>query len=276
MVLPCSSGEAGGGYNFIPTPAGEMYIAASRRVLDIKKELYKNIAKFHDQGSISIAATSLWGTNAIVKVISQFKRSFPEVAFRLESPMGLPNVLQQIDSEKLDIALAAVPSMDWLGDKRETLFLCQEELTVALPVSHPYIAKNPGHVMSETDMIRLFSQETVLLSKKESANRILIDAVFGKHHAVLPPQFLREITGIKTTLELVSQNLGIGILPVSALDPSAPMRIYSIDPPVFRHNVILFRKHLTVSPAQQTLVRYIQSCIPEKWVYEPNSGAPPA
>lgn len=257
---------------FILTPAGEMYISAAQDVIGIKTKLYQNIAHIQNQGKLSIAATSQWGIQVLSKVIPQFRDAFPGITFRLESQMDLPLILQQIDTEKLDFALAAVPSADWLGKERKAVFLGEEELVAALPVTHPYCRENPSHIMDEADMIRLFASETIILSKKGSANRVLIDSITEKHQ--VRPRPICEVNGMKTTINLVSQSTGIGIIPVSALNPKVPMGLYSLNPPVFRHNVILSRKQIVINPPEQTLIRYIQSCMPAKWIYTPESDKP--
>lgn len=257
---------------FILTPAGEMYLSAARDVIGIKKKLYQNIANIQNQGNLSIASTSQWGIQVISKVIPQFRDAFPGITFQLESQMDLSLILWQIDNEKLDFALAAVPSVDWLGKERNYVFLGEEELVAALPATHPYCKKNPGHIMDEADLVELFAGETVILSKKGSANRALMDNITEKHR--MRPLSICEVNGMKTTISLVSQNTGIGIIPVSALNPEAPMGIYSLNPPVFRHDILLTRKHLVINPPEQTLTRYIQSCMPSRWVYSPKQDKP--
>lgn len=253
---------------FILTPAGEMYITAAQEVIHIKTSLYQNIANIENQGNISIASTSQWGIQVISKVIPQFRDAFSGITLRLESQMDLSLILQQISRQKLDFALAAVPSVEWLGKERSAIFLGEEELVAALPAAHPYCRKNSGCIMDEADMMELFANETVILSKKGSANRVLIDNITEKYR--IRPLSLCEVNGMKTTINLVSQNTGIGIIPVSALNTEVPMGIYSLNPPIFRHNVLLCRKHLSINPPERTLIQYIKSCMPTRWGYTPD------
>ena len=55
------------------TPAGQLYVEAAQNVVEIKKQLYKNISDLDHKAHIVISTTSLWGNRLFADVIPQFR-----------------------------------------------------------------------------------------------------------------------------------------------------------------------------------------------------------
>ena len=65
------------------TPAGKLYVEAAKKVIQIQKELYQNIASLDKRGHISVGVTSNFGLRMLSEIIPQFKALYPEVTIEI-------------------------------------------------------------------------------------------------------------------------------------------------------------------------------------------------
>ena len=60
----------------IMTPAGELYVDAARKVLQIQQQLYQDIASLDQRGHITVGVTSNFGLRMLSEIIPQFKKTY--------------------------------------------------------------------------------------------------------------------------------------------------------------------------------------------------------
>ena len=236
----------------IPTPAGEMYLDAARRVVEIQQTLYKNIRSLDRRGHLRISTTSQWGLEMITSITSRFKEAFPEVTFELFQA-NADNLKKMLETEAIDFALMSVGSREELAENYE--LLQEEELFFAVPASHPYSRQNPGPELSEEDLIRTFSGAHLLLSKKGTANRTLADKIFSR--CPLGLSSVSEVNGMTMTRELVAQGVGAAFIPASCRKEDARIHYYALRPRLVRYNVLVHRKNLVLNQPEQ----FFHSCV---------------
>lgn len=236
----------------IPTPAGEMYLDAARRVVEIQQTLYKNIRSLDKRGHLRISTTSQWGLEMITSITSRFKEAFPEVTFELFQA-NADNLKKMLETEAIDFALMSVGSREELTENYE--LLQEEELFFAVPASHPYCRQNPGAELSEEELIRSFSCTHLLLSKKGTANRTLADKIFSRYPHGLSS--VSEVNGMTMTRELVAQGVGAAFIPTSCRQEEARIHYYALRPRLVRYNVLVHRKNLVLNQPEQ----FFHSCV---------------
>ncbi len=233
------------------TPAGQLYLASARQVVSIRQELYKTISELENETTIKISTTSLWGTRMLADIIPLFNKTFPKVVFQL-SQIELTPLTNAVLDGTLDFGLISVSSMDNFNETAE--LLRKEELFLAVPNTHPYVLEHPGNDITADDLIHFFSNDSFLLSPKGTANRELADSLFAKYDTA--PALIYEVSGLPLTCQMVSQGIGLSFIPLSGKSLENMIHYYSFVPKLYRYNVLIHRKDLTLSPPVQTFIDY--------------------
>ena len=72
------------------TPAGELYVKAAKQVIEIQKNLYREISGLDQRGHITVGVTSLFALKMLSEIIPEFKRQYPYVTIETVSYTHLP------------------------------------------------------------------------------------------------------------------------------------------------------------------------------------------
>lgn len=231
------------------TPAGSLYLDAALRVIALKDRLYQNIADLNQRGHLRISVTSIWGNKIMAAILPEFKSTFPDLIFELNHINDQEQLKNEISKGELDFALISVPFFESANDRTELLGM--EELLFAVPAGHPYVRANPGPAITQKELADQFFEETILASKKSSANHQLLDQLFKVHKGVSPPK-LCEVNGISLTCSLVAQGIGVAFIPVSGKSLEDKIRYYYCDPQIFRYNTMMHRENLVFNKPEQS------------------------
>ncbi len=240
------------------TPAGQLYVDAAQKVIRIKEQLYKDIAALENRGHITIGVTSQFGLRVLTEIIPRFKSVYPD--YRVEiTEQGLPSITRMLLEENLDLGLMAANSTDPFPE--DTVDLLQnEEVLFAIPASHPYAKENPSGRISRKDLMNIFKNENFLLSRKESTLRVLSDSMFASCH--FEPSAMCETNSVTATRRMVASGIGVTFIGKTCVSSSDPVAYYSLEPPLFRLNLLVRRKNWMLNPAEEYLCQLIRSCFP--------------
>ena len=237
------------------TPAGQLYVEAAQNVVEIKKQLYKNISDLNHKAHIVISTTSLWGNRLFADVIPQFREAFPDVTFEL-SQTEIIFLEKEIADGKVDFALISVDSKDELDDTTE--LLREEEVLFAVPKNHPYCQSHPGTEISQKELMSSFYNDNFLLSRKGSANRHLANRLFTQYSAS-PPSRICEVNGLLLTCDMVAQGTGVAFIPVSGKAQENLVHYYSLSPKLYRYNILVHRKNLVLNRPEQAFFDFVKN-----------------
>ena len=92
------------------TPAGRLYAEAAKKVIRIKRQLYRDMAGLENRGHITIGVTSQFGLQVLTQVIPRFKADYPD--YRIEiTEQSLPSSTRMLLEESLDLGLLAANSV---------------------------------------------------------------------------------------------------------------------------------------------------------------------
>lgn len=246
------------------TPAGNLYLETALRVIALKDRLYQNIADLNQRGHLRISITSIWGNKILSDVVPEFKKAFPDLIFEVNQINDQEYLRNDIAKGELDFAIISVPFLDTPDERTE--LLGTEELLFAVPSSHPYVEENPGDTITQEELANRFFGETILVSKKTSANRQLLEQLFMVHKGALPPK-LCEVNGIPLTCTFVSRELGVALIPVSGKCKEDKIHYYSCSPQINRFNVMMHRENLVFNRPEQSFF----DCV--KAYYQENIGS---
>lgn len=189
------------------------------------------------QGAISIFASVTACQSFLPPLLSQFRRSHPEVQIRLETGYAR-DALEMLRSGSVDVTVAALPD-----DIPPTL---SARVVVKIPLV--FVAPAETSAVSEQLARQPISwQEVPMILPSSGLARDYVDRWFRKKR--LTPRIYGEVSGSEAILSLVSLGCGVGIVPRLVADQS-PLRgslsVLEVEPKLqaFRVGVCTEKKKL--------------------------------
>ena len=216
------------------TEAGEKYVEAAEKVVQIREALYQEIAGIKERASISVAATSQWGTQLFAKAIPRFQKRYPQTNFKF-THAELVYVEDEFQSGNVDFAFVSTG----IFNKRSANMhlLRREEMYLAIPQKHHFRPKKGSNSVPLSELSKHFLNDSFLVSRPGSANRIVAENVF--RWADFHPR-ITEVNGLPITCDMIASGQGITFLPESGIHlRSGDIRLYHLDPMPYRYNVLL-------------------------------------
>lgn len=113
------------------TPAGELYVEAARKVIQIQKDLYHNIRGLNHKGHITIGVTSQFGLRMLTEIIPVYKKEFPQVTIEI-TESNVPTLTRMILEEGIDCAVMALNCADAFAGEQVSLLRKEEVLLQCL------------------------------------------------------------------------------------------------------------------------------------------------
>jgi DNA-binding transcriptional LysR family regulator len=200
------------------TPAGALFLGQMRSLV-ASFDSAVNLARRTAEGKAGFIRVGFIGSatcEILPSVLRAFREQWPEVELEL-SEMASIEQLQNLQQKRLDIGFirGPIPS-DPAGLAFETV--AREPLAVALPRNHPLTKRTrvrTGALANETFILSCTnkpnrSYPTQLMSNWE----ILFRKICLK--AGFEPKITQRTTQINTAISLVSEGIGIAIVPMSA------------------------------------------------------------
>ena len=188
------------------TPAGEVFLAESRRVLDAVEgavEAAQRVGR-GESGTLRVAFAATVMFLALPGIIRSFRDRFPRVHLDLrEMPTG-PQ-LAGLRSGEIDIGFVREPRPD---PDLEIVTVMREPLRIAVNRSHPLAAK-------ATLAVRDLQHEPFVLFPAELAPGLHAQVMGLCRAAGFEPNVVEESRELYTSVSLVEAGLGVSILPAS-------------------------------------------------------------
>jgi len=234
------------------TPAGTLYVEAARKVVRIQDELYRNIAGLNRRGHIKVGVTSNFGLRMLSEIIPEYKKEYPDVSIEI-SELGLPELKKMIVDEQLDLGIAAAPDLHMF--EGQSFVLRQEEVLFAVPKNHPYTRINTTGHLTAAELCRNFSKDNFVLSKQGASIRILLDRLFDSNG--FTPSAFCELNNIPSIRSMIAHQAGVAFIAQSCSVDREYISYYSLDPPLYRLNVIYNRKDWARNEAEEVFYHYL-------------------
>ena len=169
-------------------------------ILELYDFMEKEIDGSNEKSNVRIGATITLGNFVLPTLVSEFKKSHPNITIRVHI-LNSAKIQQEILDNELDLALVEeTPTSDYLSME----LLTEDCLCLILPIHHPLMDKEK--IMIEDLMIYPF-----LLREQGSAGRSYLDNVFASHGLHLDP--IWESASTQALIKGVSKQIGISILP---------------------------------------------------------------
>ena len=244
----------------LPTPAGHLYIAAAKQVIQIKKQLYKDILALDRRGHITVGTTSQFGLQALSEIIPIYKAQYPEVSIEITEG-NYSHISRLLLEEQLDLAIMA--SHQLTPFETQSFILRTEEVLLGIPKSHPYHQEQPSGKITLELLQTIFKHDNFLLPKKGSSLRGISDEIFSKCNFI--PSAICETNSISTIQSMIAKEAGIGLIASSCTKDDPNICYHSFDPPLSRLNLLVFRQNWSMNQAEQAFCQCIQDYFCDKY-----------
>lgn len=234
------------------TEAGQLYIEAAEKILAIQKQLFKDISQLEDKGDIKVGVTSQFGLAMLSEIIPPFKKEYPNVSIEI-SETNLPALTDRLIDESIDLGIMAANTITPF--ESQSTVLKEEEVLFAIPAGHPYHKENPDQPIPIEQLMSIFQNENFVLSKKSSTLRVLADQVFDK--CSMSPTAMCETNSIIATRAMVAKGVGVTFIAESCASERGAVAYYSLEPKLYRYNLLVRRKNWTMTKAERRFCEYI-------------------
>jgi DNA-binding transcriptional LysR family regulator len=196
------------GYKFIPTYAGERYIAHASDIMLMKKSMETEIIDINrrDKGRIKIAFPYVRGSYMIAATLPIFTEKYPNVEIQLfeESSAVLEKLVL---SGEADIAI--FNNYAQFNPKLNYEIIGKEEIALAVGREHPLSCE--GEVRSDCRFpwidLKRFKEDKFLLNLPSQRTGQIAEQIFLK--ANFTPANVLRIRSIDAAVRLVSVNYGL-------------------------------------------------------------------
>ena len=190
------------------THAGKKYLEYSKKIIDLKKNLSKEIDDFKNlkTGEIIIGVPVYRGSYILPAILPHFYKKYPKISFKIieENSATLEQMLLNGD---IELAFLCLPI---ISDELSYDILLKEELLVAFSSNHPLYKsslKENKHSLLMKDLV----DENFILLKKGQRIRYYIDELFEELNC--NPRIILETKSIDTAKRLSALGMGITIIP---------------------------------------------------------------
>lgn len=228
------------------TEAGKILLHHSRRVF---YELEQAQAALRDlnglqTGKLTIGSLLTCVSYLLPSAISEFKQLYPNVDL---SVFGLRtgDIKKGLLENELDLGISFLPAED---EELASIPLFIEELSLAVPVDHPFADTEAVEMKSLADVPTILLPENYFL-------RQLIDSYCAKLGLTLEPTL--EMTTLESLTQMVSEGIGITILPAPYLDFLKSPQIVNvrlINPTMERKIGFIYRKDKFMCTTTRTFI----------------------
>lgn len=234
------------------TPAGELYVETAKRVVQMQKELYQNIATLSHRGRISVGVTSNFGLRMLSEIIPLFKEQFPGVSIEI-TETSLPG-LKAVGGFWYPRGnccgnLYGTLQRSGTDTEKGTCFLCNPGVS-----SLRQGTSGRKHHYSPGTYPALFPGQFPAVQKGSSL-RILSDQILDS--CQFTPSAFCETNSISATRLMIAQNAGVAFIAESCSVDRQHIAYYPLFPDLFRLNLVICQKDWIKNEPERLFLDYI-------------------
>lgn len=191
------------------TYAGERYIEAARKILDVRDQLEKEMEDIANtkKGRVVVGVTGTLSAYLLPRVIHRFRSRHPNVDIAL-----VEETLSQLESMlvagRAEIAILMMPVQ---SEHLACEHLCDEEILLCLPEGHPLTERFRDDGVD----LSLMKEEPFALYRKGMRVRKISDELFAR--AGIIPRTMLESQTVETLLNLVAAGMASAFLPKTVM-----------------------------------------------------------
>lgn len=203
-----------GNGGFIPTPAGEIFLENSKKMLTINNATKKRLADLQPETRkvLNIGAPPLSHLFILPPYLIKLKQGYPNLKVNLVA--GDADYLQDLlEAGMLDCA--TLPRVK--SSKLEKVFFCSMEVLVAMPLNNPLTKDYTfrRHHLPDMDFAKLRNEQFIMLNGSHPCND-LFKQLCKKNH--ISPKIDMEFNSFYSIISIISKGFGVSLLPEAILN----------------------------------------------------------
>jgi DNA-binding transcriptional LysR family regulator len=232
------------------TPVGVTLLPHARATLAAAEGVRQTVDEMRGmlRGRLALGTVQTLPDRRFPSLLGAFRQSHPQLELTvLEGETDA--LLDSTAAGALDLALIGTGPYQEPPDGVESLLLSRENVVIATSTRHAF------HARKSTTLAALRDEPIVTLTKN-SRLRTTLD--LACREAGFVPRVVAETTDLRLLLDLVAEDIGVAVLPDSALRPSSRIaRIKLTDPAIERRLMLVWRKS-DLSPAGRAFLRLVE------------------
>lgn len=198
------------GRTVTPTRAGEILYGYARRILGLRAEAQQAIGEHKGglEGDLALGASSIPGAYVLPPLVAEFKRAHPAATIALHVH-GSRDIVRGVGDGIYEVGMVGAHFAE--GRVRYDRYL-QDELVLAVPVSHPWAGRRTMRVPDLAD-------QPILMRERGSGTRKIMEQALREHG--LNVDRLRvalEVTGNEAVRQAVKAGAGVAVISRRAIE----------------------------------------------------------
>lgn len=243
------------------TPAGKLYYEKALEVINIRNELYKEIACLDRQQNLVVGITSLWGNQVMAEIVPQLYQMFPEMSLEI-SRVEYHYLKSEVLQGKMDFYLGTFGFAGYITENME--LLCKEELLFAVPKKDPFAQEHKeGISLKAQEVFSCVKDHALIISRPTSANYEVVKRYFMEQEEEFPEKIC-EVNEMSLTGAILGAGCGVGFIPESAVSNQETVSYYSVFPKLYRYDVLWCRKNIEQYPVQKMFYKLVMEYFQKK------------
>jgi DNA-binding transcriptional LysR family regulator len=193
-------------------------------------------------GAIRVATLPSVGASQLPGLISKFKRRYPRITFVLRDAVN-SRIRELVRNEEVDLGIAHRENLE---SDLEAIDLFEDRMHAV------YLAKHPLDKAPSVTVKMLTKYPLILMDRQTSVRTLIEQALLAGGHSTAPAC---EATYMSSAIAMVRAELGVAILPSSAVEPGLYSEIRSkeiADPYLTRGICVIWRRDNSLLPAAES------------------------
>lgn len=238
------------------TDAGRICVAAAEDILRIERTAEASVAALQNRGQIDLGVTSAWGMALVADLLPEFRRAYPYVTLRMTENRSYRQIKAALRAGRVDLAVMAVTPDDDVP-AQGYVHLRQEEIVLVLPADHPFCREQAGDTVPRSVLSGALREVPFLLSCRDSSIRRLEEDLFAQ--LMFRPNVVCELNSNDIALRMVAGGAGAALIPLGYARSAEGIRLFHLEAPLVRQDVMAFRKGVERTGALEFLAGRIAS-----------------
>jgi len=207
------------------TQAGELFLQYADRTLALCEETCRALNDFKngDRGTLTVGASQTIGTYFIPRILALFAKSYPQIKVNIQVD-STRVITKQIIDKNIDIALVGGQIPQELNKELEIEPFAEDELTLIVPKSHPFVT-NKQKIITKEDLYHL----NFITLNDNSTIRKFIDTILIQNQIEIGQfNIIMQLNSIEAIKTAVSLGLGVAFVSASAIEKEIELQTLEI------------------------------------------------
>jgi len=232
------------------TPAGEALLPHARATLASAEHAREAVAALSGllTGRLAFGFVQPLPDRRLAGLLGAFHRQHPGIELRLIED-ETDALLAALATGELDAALIGLGRYDRLPPEVGSRLVAREPVVVAV---------HPGHPLSGCGSIALQALREAPMVTLTSSSKQRSNLEAACRAAGFTPRIVAETSDLSVTIELIRQQIGVAVLPQSALDGAATVTQLSLTRPNLDRRILLVWRPSNSPPAARAFLALAQ------------------